>query len=62
MNYLNIYIYQKTPPKESSDYKLYKLGNVAEKINQRSQKSYVPDQQLSIDDQMVGTNSRISFL
>lgn len=44
-------------PKESSDYKLYKLGDIVEKVNERSQKSYVSDQQLSIDEQMIGTKA-----
>ena len=47
----------KERPKESSDYNLYKLGDIVEKVNERSQKSYVSDQQLSIDGQMVGTKA-----
>ena len=62
MKYLDIYISQKTLPEKSNNYKLYKLGNIVEKINERSQKSYVPDQELSIDGQMVGANARISIL
>ena len=62
MKYLDIYSYQKTPPKKSSDWKLCKLGNIVEKINEHSQKSHVPDQQLSIDEEMVVASVRISFL
>ena len=62
MKYLDIYISQKTSPEKSNNYKLYKLGNIVEKINERSQKSYVPDQEPSIDGQMVGANVRVSIL
>ena len=40
----------KVPDKTSSAYKLYKLENVHEKMNENAMKAYTPSQQLSIDE------------
>jgi len=61
-SFLHLSDNSKTPEKTSSTYKLYKLGNVHVKVNENAKKAYVPSQQLSIDEQMIGTKCRISFI
>ena len=42
--------------------KLRKLGNLMETCNQSFNQHYMPTQNLSIDEQMIGTRCRISFI
>ena len=53
---------KKTPDRNSKEFKLYKLGNVTEPVNECSRKCYTPNQRLSIDEQMIGTKFHISYL
>ena len=42
--------------------KLFKLGDIPEKLNKSFKEMYDPSRQLSLDEQMIGTKSRIGFL
>ena len=61
-HYLHLADNSKQPDKDSKEYKLYKLGKIDEKVNEAAARCCKPKQQLSIDEQMVRTNVRISFL
>ena len=60
--YLHLADNTKTPERNAKEYKLYKLGNIQNKVNERCKKNYIPQQEVSIDQQMIGTEARISFL
>ena len=50
------------PEKDAPNYKLYKLGGLHEKLCKIFSKIYSPSQELSIDEQMVGTKCRVGFI
>ena len=50
---------QRTDPNYN---KLFKLGDIPEKLNKAFKEMYAPSRQLSLDEQMIGTKSRIGFL
>ncbi len=50
---------QRTDPNYN---KLFKLGDIPEKLNKAFKEMYSPSRQLSLDEQMIGTKSRIGFL
>ena len=53
----------KQAPKDSPNFnKLYKLGISPCELSLRFSAMYLPEQNLSIDEQMTGTKSRISFI
>ena len=52
----------KTPERDAKEYKLYELGNIQNKVNKHCKKSYIPQQEVSIDEQMIGRKACISFL
>ena len=58
--YLHLSDNKKTPDRNSREFKLYKLGKITER--ECSWKCYNPNQQLNIDEQMIGTKSRIGFV
>ena len=43
-----------TPPRESPEYKLCKLGSLPEMLWKTYQECYTPERELAIDEQMVG--------
>ena len=62
LNYLHLCNNEKHPPPEDEKYKLYKLGIFPDIINENFRKCYVPDRELSVDEQMIGTRCRVSFI
>ena len=62
LKYLHLANNETTPPKDSSDYKLYKLGNVLDVLSKTFKANYHPGRELAGDEQMVGTRCRVSFV
>ena len=63
LRYLHVADNSKNLPKSDPNHnKLFKLGNLSEKLNQSFKGMYAPSKELSIDEQMIGTKSRIGFL
>ena len=60
--YIHLCDNTKVPPSDSPDYKLYKLGNNDTFLSNVFQAIYIPTRDLSVDEQMIGTKSRISFI
>lgn len=48
--------------KRTNNDKLYKLGNLHQKLNINFYKAYTPERNLAVDEQMIGTKCRVSFL
>ena len=42
--------------------RLFKLGNLQQELSQKFKTMYTPSRNLSIDEQMIGTKSRVSFI
>jgi len=51
-----------SPEKGSPGYKLYKLGGLHEVLNDSFYSMHHPAQELSVDEQMVGTRCRLGFI
>ena len=62
LKYLHLTDNKKTPEKTDLNYKLHKLGGIIEMLNASFKSGYTPCQQITIDEQMIGTEARISFL
>ena len=62
LKYLHLPDNTKTPEKTDPNYKLHKLGGIIELLNASFTSGYTPCQQITIDEQMTGIKSRISFL
>jgi len=62
MRFLHLSDKTKEPPRDSPNYKLYKIGNLYSKTNENFLKFYKPDKNLSIDEQMIGTRCRVGFI
>ena len=60
--YIHLYDNTKVPPSDSPDYKLYELGNIDKFLSNVFKAIYIPARDLSIDEQMIGTKSRIIFI
>ena len=60
--YIHLYDNTKVPPSDSPDYKLYKLGNIDKFLTNVFKAIYIPARDLSIDEQMISTKSRINFI
>ncbi|XP_057296130.1 piggyBac transposable element-derived protein 4-like [Hydractinia symbiolongicarpus] len=50
------------PRNDPNHDKLYKLGNLPAKLSDIFYKMYAPQRELSLDEQMIGTKSRVSFI
>ena len=53
---------ENTPSRDDPDYKLFKIKPLIDHLNSTFSKYYTPSQNLAIDEQMIGTKSRISFI
>ena len=63
LRYLHIADNSKDLPKRDPHHnKLFKLGNLPEKLNETFKAVCSPSRELSIDEEMIGTKSRIGFL
>ena len=63
MRFLHLTDNTKQVPREDPNYdRLFKLGNLQKALNHRFSKPYSPKRSLSIDEQMIGTKCRLSFL
>ena len=62
LKYLHLADNIKTPQKTNPNYKLQKLGGIIEFRIASFKSDYRPCQQIAIDEQMIGTVARISFL
>ena len=62
LKYLHLAENIKTPQKTNPNYKLQKLGGTIEFRIASFKSDYRPCQQIAIDEQMIGTVARISFL
>ena len=60
--YLHVSDNTKCPPRGQPGYKLYKIQPVINVLVGTFQKYYTPGQSLSVDEQMIGTKCRVSFL
>ena len=50
-------------PKENPNYdQLHKLGGIDKELSKRFSLMYIPKRELSVDEQMIGTKARISFI
>lgn len=50
------------PRNDPNRNRLFKLGNIVQNLNKSFREMYFPSQNLSLDEQMIGTKSRIGFL
>lgn len=62
LRYLHLTDNNNVPDKNAPNYKLLKLGGLDRKLCDIFPSIYVPRQELSVDEQMVGTKCRISFI
>ncbi|XP_066928278.1 piggyBac transposable element-derived protein 4-like [Clytia hemisphaerica] len=62
LKFIHLVDKENLPHKDSPDYKLYKLGGIHLKLNDLFAKLYFRSQELSIDEQMVGTRCCIGFI
>lgn len=53
---------EETPERDNPKYKLHKVQAIIEELNKTFKKYYIPKQNLSIDEQMIGTKCRVSFI
>ena len=60
--YLHLVDNTTQPPREHSRYKLFKLGSIPEILCQRLKSLFARTRNLSIDEQMIATKSRVSFI
>ena len=60
--YLHINDNTKCPPRDQPGYKLHKIQPVIDVLLATFRKYYSPGQCLSVDEQMIGTKCRVSFL
>lgn len=51
-----------TPARDHPNYKLFKVNWIIDKLNNTFREYYVPAQNLSVAEQMIGTKCRVSFL
>ena len=59
---LHLFNNQEQPAREHPEYKLFKLGNLPQLLNEVFAKQYKPNQNLSVHEQMVGTRCRVQFI
>ena len=48
--YLHLADNAKTPERDAKEYKLYKLGNIQNKVKDHCKKNYMPQEEISIDE------------
>ena len=60
--YLHLVDNTTQPAREDSGYKLFELGGISDVLCQTFKSLYQPTRNLSIDEQMIGTKSRVSFI
>ena len=60
--YLHLADNKMKPDRGQPGYKLFKLGGIPELLCRTFKSLYVPTRNLSIDEQMIGTKSRVSFI
>ena len=53
---------QEQPARDHPQYKLFKLGNLPQLLNEVCAKRYKSNQNLSADEQIVGTRCRVQFI
>lgn len=53
---------ENTPSRDDPDYKLFKVKPLIDHLNSTFSKYYTPSQNLAVDEQMIRTKSRISFI
>ena len=53
---------QEQPARDLPQYKLFKLGNLPQLLNEVCAKRYKSNQNLSADEQIVGTRCRVQFI
>ena len=61
-NFLHLVNKENTPPRESPENKLYKLGSLPETLSKTYQDCYTPERELAIDGQMVGMKCHTSII
>ena len=62
LTFLHLVKNENTPPKESPEYKLYKLESSPETLSNTYQKYYTDEREVAIDGQMVGMKCRTSII
>ena len=50
LNFLHLVNNENTPPRESPEYKLYKLGSLPETLSKTYQDCYTPERELATDE------------
>ena len=50
------------PQQNEPWYKLYKLGNIPNSLNTAYEKHLKPRRELSVNEQIIGTKTRVSFI
>lgn len=60
--YLHLVDNTTRPQQGTTGNKLFKLGKLPENLIAKFKRLYIPSQNLSVDEQMIGTKSRISFI
>ena len=62
LRFLHLTDNEKAPERDSPEFKLYKLGGLHNTLNKSFNSAYSPSKELSVDEQMVGTRCRVSFI
>lgn len=63
LRYLHVVDNEKDLPKDNPDRdRLHKLGKLQDTLSKSFSAMYAPQRELSIDEQMIGTKSRVSFI
>lgn len=62
LRYLHCADNSKTPARDHPDYKLHKVKPLVDHLNHIFPLLYIPSQSVSIDESMVGTKCRVSFI
>ena len=63
MTYFHLNDSSKQPPRDSPDYdKLYKIRPLLDKVISAFKSVYIPQQNISIDESIIGFKGRLSFI